>query len=86
MRNGMPLPKKIQNAPELIIGLDFYFNAFEDLHLERAVGLTEGRIPLSAIKSYSMDLELDEEQRDNMVVYIQRMDAAYLNYARSKSG
>lgn len=86
-QNGKPLPARIANAPELLPGLQLYLQAFFDLDAERSHGFSLSQIPWSKIKEYSKDLELDEEQTDDMLFFIRKMDSAHLKRldARSKN-
>lgn len=86
IRSHTKLPSKIQNAPSLLMGLDFYFTAFEDLEHERTSGFTEGRIMLQSIMSYCNNLELDSDQTSEMIFHIRKMDDVYLSHKGSKSG
>lgn len=62
----------------LIEGLQFFFTAFFDLDTERshANGLT--RIPWSKIKGYAEHYALSDEQTDDLLHFILRMDDAHL--------
>lgn len=84
MREGLPLPEKIKNAPEVETGLDLYIQGFFDLNTSRTIGMEEGPIPWSAIDGYCNSLELEDDQREDMFFFIRKLDSAYLDYFRSK--
>lgn len=84
MRERMPLPKKIQNAPQLRLGLDLYYNAFWDLTSCRAVGWGLGPIPWVSIKDYGETFEFDEDQTESLFYFVRMMDNAFLDHHRTK--
>ena len=87
MREGLPLPNRMQNAPELTLGLGIYYNAFTNLSTSRPLGMAEGPIPWHIIEQYCEKLQLSPEQNDDMHFLIREMDGAYLGYReRNRSG
>lgn len=88
MREGRPLPKKIRNAPELILGLEFYYNAFEDLSSCRELGFGVGPIPWTAMKDYCHEYDITgDDDLEDFFYFIRQMDNAYLAHmAKSNKG
>lgn len=86
MRERLPLPDAIQNAPELLPGLDIYLTAFFDLNSSRQYGMTAGPIPWIVINEYCKVNELDPQQRDDMFYFIREMDNHYIKYLSKKNG
>lgn len=84
LRTGMPLPKAIENAPELWPGLELYFNAWFELDSTRAIGMGVGPIPWNAIESYCQALELGAEQKAKMHRLVRALDRVYLDKQRKK--
>lgn len=84
VRNRVPLPQAIANAPELELGLDLFYIAFMDLTTCRAMGMVEGPIPWTAVQSYCDELLLEGDQRDDMFYHIREMDGAYLKHKSGK--
>lgn len=85
MRERIPLPKRIANAPELWLGLELFYDAFWDLNSCRDLGAVGfGPIPWSAVKDYAQTFELDSEQFQDLYYYIRRMDDAYLKFCSPK--
>lgn len=81
----MPLPQSIQNAPELFIGLEIYYSAFLDLTSCRTGGYgTEGPIPWLAARQWAQVNELSEEQTEDLLFHIPRMDESYLKHKAKK--
>ena len=76
----MPLPKSIADAPELMVGLDLYFEAFQKLSTCRG---GDGVIPWLAIDRYCTVLDLDEEQVECMHLNITDMDRAFLDHQKN---
>lgn len=85
MREGIPLPDRIQNAPSLWAGLNLYYNGFHDLSASRMTGFGLGPIWWSTIQQYCDSLGLSEEQTETMHHHIREMDTAYLKHMAKKS-
>jgi hypothetical protein len=84
MRDRLPLPEKIKNAPELELGLELYWGAFFDLHTCRPLGMEEGAIRWMDIHEYCNCLELSGGQRDDMHHHVRYMDDKYLEWKAKK--
>ena len=82
----MPLPNKIQNAPELELGMGLFFTAFLDLTGSRNIGFGLGPIPWDAIDHYCNTLELAGDQREDLFYYVRALDDTYLEFESSKKG
>lgn len=72
--------KTISKAPDLNIGLEMYWQAFWDLTTCRQIGMGVGPIPWTSVQEYSILLELDEEQTDDLHYHIAVMDNEYLKW------
>ncbi|UFK26665.1 tail chaperonin [Roseobacter phage RDJL3] len=81
MRSNQPLPDPIANAPEIPLGLGFFYKAFQELSSERM----DGPIPGSAIRSYCRDEEITGELADDVKYHIRNLDNALLDYRRKKA-
>lgn len=84
MRSGNPLPDRIANAPELMVGLQLYLTAFFDLDSERSHAMAPTAIPRSRVSDYCRAYELDEEQTEDMHFFIQRLDNMHLKRLSKK--
>ena len=84
MREGLPLPDRIQNAPDLLPGLELYYLAFMELSDSRSIGMGLGPIPWKVVHDYAQAYGLDSDQTEEMHFHIKEMDAAYLQHLRSK--
>ncbi len=82
----MPLPEKIQNAPELWLGQDLFYNGFLDLASSRTMGLTQGPISLLSVLEYCILMEIEGDQRDEFIWMMPQLDNKYLEWSRRKSG
>lgn len=81
----MPLPESIQNATELFLGLELYYQGFLDLSSCRSTGYsTEGPIPWLAVREWALLHELDEEQTEDLHYHIASMDEVYLKFKAKK--
>ncbi len=56
-----------------------------ELHSCRPVGFGPGPIPWTAIHQWSEANSLDEEQTEDIFVFVRAMDNAYLSYEAKKS-
>lgn len=84
-RNGLPLPRAIANAPELLVGLELYFIGFMDLTTCRGQSYgTEGPISWITMNEYCFVHGIDGEQREDFFYHLSRMDSAYLEYKAKK--
>lgn len=84
MRENLPLPARIQNAPELDDGLEFYLGAFFDLNSERSVGMDLGPIPWRAVHEYGQWLRLTDEELEDLHYHVKALDEAYIEHQREK--
>ena len=84
MRERLPLPERIANAPQLQLGLELYYDAFWELGSCRVSGWSAGPIPWVAINDYAEAFEFDEEQREALTYYTRRLDQAYLMFHAPK--
>jgi hypothetical protein len=84
LREGLPFPERIANAPDLLTGLELYYLAFFELCDSRNVGMTLGPIPWKVIHDYCKAYNLSEEQTEEMHYHIREMDSAYLQHQRKK--
>lgn len=83
-KNRMPVPKRIQNAPELRPGLHYYYYAFVELSTCRNLGMGEGCIPWSAVREYALSEGLGEDDFDRLLILVRGMDIEYLDYQKRK--
>lgn len=81
MRSNQPLPDPIANAPEMPLGLGFFYKAFQELSSERM----EGPIPGSAIRAFCRDEELVGELADDLHYHVRNLDNELLKYRQKKA-
>jgi hypothetical protein len=84
MKRRQPLPKKIQEAPELALGLELYWDAFWDLSTCRPGGFGATAIPWLAIRDYGVTFEYDEEQMDDLFHFTRVMDNEFIQHHEKK--
>lgn len=80
MRANMPLPARIQNAPDLALGLELYYNAFDHLNRERPVGMGLSFIPFSSIIQYAHWLDMSQDETQDLVYLIHKLDEEYVKW------
>lgn len=85
MRERLPLPQRIQDAPTLNLGLEIYLAAWIDLNSCRPPG---GNYPIRwiDIHDYADRLDLSPEQREDMHHLVREMDAEYLRWRDRSKG
>ncbi len=84
MQERLPLPQRIQDAPELWLGLDLYYGAFLDLNSCRPSGWGICPIPWTAIADYTEAYGITGEQRDDLFYFVRAMDTAFMKYQESR--
>lgn len=85
VRRRQPLPDVIANAPELLLGLDAYFEAFVELSTCRGLGMSAGPIPWTAIDRYAQRHGYSDEGFDYLVRMVRAMDEVFLAHSRRKN-
>ncbi len=86
MHDGLPLPEKIKNAPQLGFGLNIFYDAYFNLETCRLNGMSMGRIPWTAVQNYCESKGFTEEQTASAQLYIKMMDTEYIKFSDSKNG
>lgn len=74
----------MQEAPEIGLGLELFYKAFQELNSCRQFGFGEGPIPWSAMSDWAYAHGLDEEQREDMFYLVRQLDLEFLKYMAEK--
>lgn len=69
----------------MMVGDEFYINAFRLLSTERQIGMELGEIPWSKIVEYGCRAGLDQDMVDALVFIIREMDGAYLDWMQKEA-
>jgi hypothetical protein len=85
IRTRSPLPNAIANAPQLLPGLELYYNAFMDLTSCRQMGFGEGPISWLSVAEYCAVHSIEGDQREELFYHIREMDTAYLELRAKQS-
>lgn len=85
-RFNQPLPDAIANAPELYLGLELYYNGFNQLSSSRPQGFGVGAIPLSYILDYCQVYSIIGEDMDDFVWFITNIDRKFLDWWGKNNG
>lgn len=80
----LPLPGRIQNAPQLELGLELFYGAFWDISTGRPLAFAEGPVSWFMVQQYAESLGIEGEQREDLHHHIRLMDNAYLEYRAKK--
>ena len=80
MRERLPLPKKISDAPELPLGTEFFYGAFTDLNSCRPSAWGMAPILWSAMKEYAVAHELGDEEVEDLFFFVSSLDQAFREY------
>lgn len=84
-REKTALPANIENAPELLLGLQLYMTGFTVLTSCRGANYgSEGPIPWDAMRTYCVEYGINGEQRQYFYEMLSEMDRAYLDYKAKK--
>jgi hypothetical protein len=84
MKERIPLPSKIQNAPVLLPGLELYYIAFNDLMASRMTGFGMGPLWWSTIQQYCDHHGIVGMQAEDMQYHLRELDAVYLTHVNKK--
>lgn len=81
------MPQKILDAPELHLGLELYWTAYEDLSSCRPSGFgTVLPISTTTALDYAGAMGLDGEQTEALVYLVRRMDEAFRKWVTERHG
>lgn len=80
IRSRRPIPDKIANAPELEVGLEFYYFAFRDLGTCRSIGFSLGPIPWTAMNDYALSNRLFGNDKESFIDLMMELDGLYLKW------
>ena len=84
LQQGLPIPKKIQNAPNFPFGLDLFYIAWEELGTCRPTAFGVGPIPWTAIHDYCLAHEIEGDQREAMFYHVSQLDETYIKHQTKK--
>lgn len=84
MRFHQPIPDRIQNAPDLWLGLGLYYRGFLDLTSDRQIGMAVGPIPMSVILEYCARYGIEGEQQEDFIWLVARLDQKYLAWSTKR--
>lgn len=82
----MPVPERIQNAPELEQTWQLYYQGFLDLNSTRAMGMSMGPISYMTMVEYCFVNNVDGEQREDFIWLVARLDQKYLKWSNKEHG
>lgn len=85
IRDGIELPDHLKNAPSLLVGLELFYNAFQELTTCRQLGMSLGPIPWTAIDVYCIRYSLEGDQRDDVFFHVENLDDEYRNEVEKKA-
>lgn len=74
LKEGMPIPDRIANAPDIFPWLMLYMRAFFALDTHRSHSQGVSRIPWLAIEQYARINEFDTQQKEDLHFFTSRLD------------
>lgn len=80
----MPLPDAIAGAPELLAGLEAYYEAFIELSTCRDSGMGVGPIPWTAVDQYARRYGFTGDGFGYLLKMVRALDDAFLKHQRQK--
>ena len=84
MREGIPLPQRIENAPSLLPGLELYYVTFMDLMASRNSGFGIGPIWWETVQKYCEVHGIEGDQAEDMHFHIRNLDTEYMKFSAKK--
>lgn len=78
LRSGTKIPDRIENAPELIRGLELYLLSFFDIDSDRDCAFSMRPLSWASVRNYAILNKFDEEQTEDLHFFIRKMDEAHL--------
>jgi len=85
LKDNRAFPEKIQNAPDILLGLNLFYSAFIDLDSCRHSGYEDGPIPWTAIADYCAHKGITGETADDMFFHVRSLDKAFLKHRSDKA-
>lgn len=85
IRRRQPLPDVIANAPQILPGLEMYYEAFTELSTCRPMGMSIGPIPWTAIDQYGLRHGFEADGFEYLVRMVRALDDAFLAYSQRKA-
>lgn len=85
IRRRQPLPDVIANAPQILPGLEMYYEAFSELSTCRSNGMAMGPIPWTAIDQYALRHGFEADGFEYLVRMVRALDDAFLAYSQKKA-
>ena len=84
MQKNLKVPERIVNKPVLMLGLELYLIAFQNLNCDRVSGFELGPIPTMAILNYAKYNGVEGIEADNFLYIIRCMDNAFIRFHDKK--
>ena len=84
LKEKRDFPEKIKNAPELINGLDIFWDAFMELSDSRPSGMGYGCIPWVVINQYCRYHKFSADQEEAMHYHLKEMDLVFISHHARK--
>lgn len=85
IRRRQPFPDVIANAPQILPGLEMYYEAFSELSTCRSTGMGIGPIPWTAIDQYGLRHGFCDDGFEYLVRMVRALDDAFLAYSQKKA-
>lgn len=79
-----PIPKPMQQAPTLLLGLELYYTCFWDLVADRLNPTS--MIPWQAVQWWAESHNLDSFATSKLHYFVRQLDMAFIKHANKKQG
>jgi hypothetical protein len=87
LREGLPIPDKFANAPELKLGLELYYDAYSELVSYQTINPERPPILWADVHEYAKHHGFTSEQRDNLLYFVRELElVATRHYRKSMKG
>jgi hypothetical protein len=82
---GMEVPDWAVNAPDIPLGSDLVFDAYQDLSSCRSYGWGAGPIPWTAVRDYATARGMDDDEYEEFAALIRMLDLEYLKFEKQRA-
>lgn len=85
LSSGTPFPKWIREAPELLPGLEYFYQCFFEIAGDRPVGMGVGPLPYMLLRTYGIAKGESEDELDDFIYLLREMDREYCAYNQERT-
>jgi hypothetical protein len=84
-RRAASAQRVLDDCPPLTLQQIVYWEAFQTLNSERAIGMSIGPIPWSKIIAYSKEYGMTRMERDRLIEAIRALDSVFVTFRNKQA-